>query len=247
MTRRYLLALDATLAACSAALLAADGGLRARAFRATAQGHAAILPGLAAAALAEAGASGSDLLAVAVTVGPGGFTGLRAGMALASGLAAGAGAPLVAVSTGEALAAALPEALRATRATLAALDSKRGRLFVERFAAGPGVPVSLGPPVVVDAEGLARWLGAEEGRAADGEGRAAPIAVAGDAAPAAVALLAAAGREAIASDSRLPDAAAAGLVALARLGGRLAPLAPEPLYVEPPELRPPAPLRPAPA
>jgi len=242
MTRRYLLALDSTLAACSAALLDADGAVRARAFRATAIGHAAILPGFAAAMLAEAGATGADLLAVAVTVGPGGFTGLRAGLALASGLAAGAGAPLVAVSTGEVLAAALPEALRATRATLAAIDSKRGRLFVELFPPAPGPPRSLGLPVVVDAEGLAEWLAAAEGPAGAG-----PLAVAGDAAEAAAALLAAAGREAIVTDSRLPDAAAAGLVALARLGGRLAPLAPEPLYVEPPELRPPAALRPAPA
>ena len=41
-------------------------------------------------------------------VGPGGFTGLRAAIALAEGIALGAGRPLVGVTTGEALLAALP-------------------------------------------------------------------------------------------------------------------------------------------
>ena len=45
---------------------------------------------------------------IAVTVGPGSFTGIRAGLALAHGIALAAGVPIVGVTVGEALADSLP-------------------------------------------------------------------------------------------------------------------------------------------
>ena len=52
--------------------------------------------------------SAADLDLVAVTVGPGSFTGIRAALALAHGLALAAGVPVIGVTVGEALADALP-------------------------------------------------------------------------------------------------------------------------------------------
>ena len=55
----------------------------------------------------QGGVTGLD--AVAAVVGPGGFTGIRAALALAEGIGLGAGIPVIGVTTGEALAAAVPD------------------------------------------------------------------------------------------------------------------------------------------
>jgi tRNA threonylcarbamoyladenosine biosynthesis protein TsaB len=80
--------------------------------------------------LAEAGAAATSLDLVAVTVGPGSFTGIRAGLALAHGLALAAGVPVIGVTVGEALADSLPHL--GERRLWVAIDSRRARVFLER-------------------------------------------------------------------------------------------------------------------
>jgi tRNA threonylcarbamoyl adenosine modification protein YeaZ len=171
----------------------------------------------------EAGSSGtaSQLDLIAVTVGPGSFTGLRAGLALAHGIALAAGVPVVGVSVGEALAEAFP---RLGRRTLwSAIDSRRGRIFLER----DGVVVAMA------LEDLPRPDG--------------PVAVAGDAAIAVAARLAARDVDVMLTDARLPLARHIARVGERRLAGDLPPRAAQPIYVDPPEARlPAAGLRPAP-
>ncbi len=221
----WILALDASLARCSVALLA-DGTLRAQRALATERGHASALPPMVAAVLEAAGVRAGELDAIAAVVGPGGFTGLRAALALAEGLALSARVPLLGVTTGEALAAALPGPLRAARAVWTAVDNRRGLVALERFA--PGAAAPEGPPEVLAESALPTTRQ--------------PVAVAGDAAPAVAARLAARGVDAMLTGSRLPDAAAVAQVALLRLAGRVPPRAARPLYVEPPAVRlPPAP------
>ncbi|TCZ55280.1 tRNA (adenosine(37)-N6)-threonylcarbamoyltransferase complex dimerization subunit type 1 TsaB [Roseicella aquatilis] len=224
----WILALDASLSACSAALLA-DDAIRAGRSLAGERGHAATLPPMAQAVLAEAGVAATDLDAVAAVVGPGGFTGIRAALALAQGIALGAGLPVIGVTTGEALAAALPPAERAARAVWSVVDNRRGRVVLERFVSGAMAPEA--PPVALDIADLPRPAG--------------PIILVGDAAAAVAEALAAAGVEAVASRHRLPEAAAAARVAALRLAGRIPPLAARPLYVEPPAVRLPAAALPA--
>ncbi|NKC33841.1 tRNA (adenosine(37)-N6)-threonylcarbamoyltransferase complex dimerization subunit type 1 TsaB [Falsiroseomonas selenitidurans] len=213
-----LLVLDGALARSSAAAFA-DGVLVAAAVVEGARGQPTALPPLAARMLAALG----GLDAVAVVVGPGGFTGLRAAIALAEGLALGAGARLVGVTTGEALAAALPAALRA-RAVWSAVDTKRGRLVLERLA--PGAWHVAEPPLPMAERDLPRPDG--------------PVVLVGDAAPLAAARLLARGADAVLTDARLPLAACAGLVALRRLAGAIPPRDAAPLYAEPPAVRLPA-------
>ena len=221
-----ILALDGSLARCSAAVLDAEGRCLAAAAAEAERGHATLLPTLAARVLGEAGLPASALRAVAVGVGPGGFPGLRAALALAQGIAFDAGGlPVIGVTTGEALLAALTEEERRGRAVWAALDTKRGRVMLERFA--PGAAVPEGPPAPFEERELPQPAG--------------PVAVAGDAAPAVAARLLARGADALLTGTRLPDSVALGRVALLRLAGALPPrMAEEPLYGEPPAVRTPS-------
>ena len=215
-----ILALDAALARAAAAVVA-DGVVLAQRHVAGGRGQASVLAPMVEQVLAEAGVAASALDAVAVTVGPGSFTGLRAAIALAQGIAAAAGRPAIGVTVTEAMAEALPAL--GGRELWVAIDSRRGRVFLDR-GIGP-VPTDVSELPVPDAR----------------------VAVAGDAAPGTASRLAAAGHDVMLTDLRMPPIRQVALVATRRLAGGLAPLAAQPLYVDPPEASLPAGgLRPAP-
>lgn len=208
-----VLALDAALARCAAAVVVDEQLIAARQANAT-QGHASLLPVMASDVLTEAKLAANALDLVAITVGPGSFTGIRAGLALAHGIALAAGVPIVGVTIGEALADSLPHL--GERRLWSAIDSRRGRVFLERD--GTVVAFSLDE------------LPAPRGK----------VAVAGDAAIAVAARLAARNVDVTLTDARLPLARHIAVVAERRFKGALPPLAAQPLYVDPPEARPPA-------
>ncbi|WP_165982865.1 tRNA (adenosine(37)-N6)-threonylcarbamoyltransferase complex dimerization subunit type 1 TsaB, partial [Dankookia rubra] len=189
----WILALDASLARCSVALLA-DGTVRAHRLLDGGRGHAATLPPMVQAVLREAGVAVTDLDAIAAVVGPGGFTGIRAALALAEGLALAAGLPALGVTTGEALVAGL-----AARQGVvwSVVDARRGRVVLERFAAGAATAEA--PPEACDIDSLAVPAG--------------PVTLVGDAAEAVAAALGARGAAVQVGESRQPDAAAAARVA----------------------------------
>ncbi len=101
-----ILALDAALGQCSAALLA-DGQVLAERVQHGERGQVQRLAPMLREVLDAGGTEARALDAVAVTLGPGSFTGLRAALALAHGLALAAGVTLIGVTVFEALAAAL--------------------------------------------------------------------------------------------------------------------------------------------
>lgn len=98
-----LLAIDTADATAGVALLV-DGRLAAEFVEVSAYRHSERLFSLVDEALAGAGVGRRELGAVAVTVGPGSFTGLRVGLATAKGIAFALKRPLAGVSTLEALA-----------------------------------------------------------------------------------------------------------------------------------------------
>jgi tRNA threonylcarbamoyl adenosine modification protein YeaZ len=216
-----ILALDAALARCAAAVVADREAIAIRQLAVT-QGHAALVAVMASEVLADAAIAASSLDLVAVTVGPGSFTGIRAGLALAHGIGLTAGVPVVGVTVGEALADSLP--YLGERNLWVAIDSRRGRVFLER---GDTVVA-----VALDALPMANGK----------------IAVAGDAATAVAARLAARDADVMLTDARLPSARHVAVAAERRFLGELRPLPAQPLYVDPPEARlPAAGLRPPPA
>lgn len=113
-----------------------------------ARGHQERLAPMAQAAMAEAGLSFDRLERIAVTVGPGSFTGLRVGIAFAKGLTSALGIPGVGIGTLEALAA------EASGLVFAAIDARREQVYVQPFEDGR----PLTPPDAVRLETAAARL-----------------------------------------------------------------------------------------
>src|SRR3982074_802815 len=91
-----VLAIDTALEACSAAVLDTDqGGILASESIPMVRGHAEALMPLVARGMSGAMVEFLELDRIAVTVGPGSFTGLRVGVAAARGIAVAAGKPAV--------------------------------------------------------------------------------------------------------------------------------------------------------
>ena len=80
--------------------------------------------------LTTSGAVPKDLYAVAVAVGPGSFTGLRVGIAVAKGLCQGLGIPIIGVSSLEAMAG---QCTNASVPICPLIDSRRGEVFTALF------------------------------------------------------------------------------------------------------------------
>lgn len=154
-----LLALDSAFASVSAAVWA-DGKVLAARHRALANGHAEALLPLIEATLAEAGIRALDLSRIAVTLGPGHFTGLRAGIAAAQGLIVATGAEAVGIDCFAVVAAGMP-APSAGERRLIAFDSKRDEAFVRL---DDEAPVAAAPGAF-DAGGEAFLIGGDKAEA----------------------------------------------------------------------------------
>ena len=149
-----------------------------------------------------------------MVVGPGSFTGLRAGISVAAGIGLGLGIPVVGVSVAEALRDALPEL--DGRSLWTAIEARRTRVFIDT------------------GDGFCGWQTDAISQPCS------PVAVCGNAANLVAATLAARGANVMLTAARAPTASHVARVGLRRLAGELPPLAPEPLYVDAAEAKLPA-------
>ncbi len=138
-----LLAIDTAASACSAAVW--DEGNVVEKLRPMARGHAEALLPIILEVMRSAGIGFSDLDAVAVTVGPGAFTGLRVGLAVARGIGLASGLPCFGVSTLEAIAGSVDWKMADGRRLLVALDTKRGDFYTQLFLESRAVT----PPAIL--------------------------------------------------------------------------------------------------
>jgi len=214
-----ILALDSATAACSVAAWI-DGSIVAVERADLPRGQAEALMPMVERVRAASAIPFEGFDRLAVTVGPGHFTGLRVGLAAARGLALAAGRPLIGVTTLEAVAAAVPAAELATSVLVVALDSKRAEPYLQTFYADrrPATPAVARLAADYADELLRRDPGG-------------PFLIAGDAGDALAAEIAA--RGVVVQRSRAaprPDAAVvAALAAVAPLPVGF----PAPLYVHP--------------
>ena len=126
-----LLAIETATEACSVAVHV-DGRVIER-FQVAPRRHAELTLPWAGQLLAEAGIARSALDAVAISRGPGAFTGVRLAIAIAQGIALAIDRPLLALST---LAVLAERAPAGADRVLAAIDARMGEVYAGRFVRG---------------------------------------------------------------------------------------------------------------
>ena len=138
-----ILAIDTALEACSAAVLDSEQDvIVARELIAMNRGHAEALMPLVARVLDQAQLDFAAIDRVAVTTGPGSFTGLRVGIAAARGLGLAGGKPVIGLSTLSAYAAPFITADDSVP-VVAAIDARHNHVYLQVF--GPGGHSVFGP------------------------------------------------------------------------------------------------------
>jgi tRNA threonylcarbamoyladenosine biosynthesis protein TsaB len=233
MTSGLLLAIETAGSACSAAVTRGDETLAAER-RQLRHGHAEVLLPMIDRVMARAGQLPSQLEFVVAATGPGGFTGIRVGLAAAHGIALAARARLIGITSFAVVAASVGGPARERHgAVLVVLDSRREDLYVQLFA--PDGVRPLAAPRSVLGDNLIEHISAYFRPTAN-----APLLIAGDAASGAAAALEGRVNILTAPDSA-PDALGVAAAALRRLGagGALDPA--RPLYLRPPDVTLPKP------
>jgi tRNA threonylcarbamoyladenosine biosynthesis protein TsaB len=135
-----MLAIDTALDACAAAVLDTDSSkLLAQESQAMKRGHAEALMPLIARVMKESGIPFASLDRIAVTTGPGSFTGLRVGLSAARGIGLAANKPVVGLTTLTAYAAPIV-GQNAEQPVISAIDARHGHVYFQ-VVSGNGSPL----------------------------------------------------------------------------------------------------------
>ena len=222
-----ILGFDTATSACSAAVWE-DGRIAARRFEPMSRGQSERLMPMVREVLSEAGADFPDLDLLAVTTGPGAFTGLRIGLAAARGMALAGDLACFGVTTLYAVAAGVSETERQKANMLVVLDSKRAEVYAQAFRSDLR-PLS---------EAQALMPANLAALTANGEGDANRVLVAGDGAGQVIQALKDKGIEAVLSTAPgVPDAATVAAIAAERWSSDQPAEPLRPLYLRPPDAK----------
>jgi tRNA threonylcarbamoyladenosine biosynthesis protein TsaB len=222
-----VLAFDTCFGAVSVAVRwqgASDAWLLREAYEERSSGHAERLFPMIAEVMDGAGLAFAAIDRIAVTLGPGTFTGVRVGISAARALALAMGKPVVGITSLAAMARRAEELLGerlGSRQLIVAVDARRGSLYVQ------GLPThgrQTGEALLLTAEETALRIGRER------------AVVVGSGASAVAAAVHGRGGEA---EALLPGLQPHART-LAEMASGLAPIAPvKPLYLRPPDAKPP--------
>ena len=126
-----ILAIDTALDACAAGVLDTEAGkLVAQETQAMKRGHAEALMPLIARVIEQSGIAFAALDRIAVTTGPGSFTGLRVGLSAARGIALAANKPVVGLTTLSAYAAPLVSE-NGEHPVISAIDARHDHVYLQ--------------------------------------------------------------------------------------------------------------------
>ncbi len=218
-----LLAIDTAGPDCAVALARSGPGgdeILVRFSERIGRGHAERLMPMIETALEDAGVAFADLERMAVTTGPGSFTGVRVGIAAARGLALALDIPAVGIGSLEALAAPVARA-RDTGTVVAALDARRGEVYLLAHDIKSGDDRI--PADAIRVEDIASRLGRI----------ARPLILTGAGAPIVATALAESGPD-VAGTAESPDIGDVAMLGLGASAGRL----PVPLYLRGADAKP---------
>ena len=149
-----ILALETAAKAVSAAITE-DGKVLASGYQDTGLTHSRTLMPIVEGLLRNTGMTVGDLDAVAVSAGPGSFTGVRIGVSAAKGLAFAGDKPCIGVST---LAALARNVAFAGGLVVCAMDARRQQVYNALFEARDGAPARLTPDRAISLADLAEAL-----------------------------------------------------------------------------------------
>jgi tRNA threonylcarbamoyladenosine biosynthesis protein TsaB len=142
-----ILAIDTALDACAAGVLDTDAGnMIARESQPMKRGHAEALMPLIARVIKASGIGFAGLDRIAVTTGPGSFTGLRVGLSAARGIALAANKPVVGLTTLAAYAAPVVSH-NAGHPVFSAIDARHGQVYFQVVSGDGGwlIPPQVAP------------------------------------------------------------------------------------------------------
>jgi len=151
-----ILAVDASTEVCSVAVNQTQSSISR--FCNTPKSHSKVLLPLIDEVLKEASLEISELDALAVTCGPGSFTGIRIGMGVIQGLSYAVGLPIVDINTLEAMAAYYQLAKPDASHVITVLDARMGEIYWAVYACSDGQQHVVSEAQVSSPSHLIEWL-----------------------------------------------------------------------------------------
>ena len=149
MSDRIILAFETSTKICSVAIIKGEDCISLKE-QEIPRKHVELLPSFVKTAINESGQEIEKFDAVAVSIGPGSFTGLRIGLGFAKGFSFALGLPIIAVPTMEVMAYSLAK----FNPTLGLMHSHGERIFIQRFSWMDKLPIPIAKPDVVDLKDL---------------------------------------------------------------------------------------------
>tara|TARA_B100000686_G_C16698645_1_gene922041 strand:- start:467 stop:1171 length:705 start_codon:yes stop_codon:yes gene_type:complete len=218
-----ILSLDTSAAACSVALRQ-DGKTLSKSIDYMDRGHAEALMPMVKKVMKSARCTPKKIQLIAVTIGPGAFTGLRLGIAAARGIALATGTECIGLTSTETLAASLMN-VKVDGCILAIMSSKRSDVYAQAFK-GNVVPIT--EPSAITPKDICKYFSIFCDNSSS-------CTLVGDAQDLVAPYLIEAGWNIKKSLSIFPDAAILAGLAEARWKLGLPYRPPKPLYIRPPD------------